>query len=130
MDAAVVFGHEAELVRFGVHLHRSFARHLEIPLGGSDLGPAETEFRGEGESGFTVFKRIDTYLNHVGVKSSAQHGRHQPDVVGIQVGLKGTKTHCAFMSLRFENKRRFKRASPQGRWPPERRQSLWSPCAR
>lgn len=43
MDVAVVFGHVAELVRFGVHLHRSFARHLEIPLGGSDLGPTEIE---------------------------------------------------------------------------------------
>lgn len=37
MDAAVVLGHEAKLVGFGLHLHRSFAGHLVIPLRGSYL---------------------------------------------------------------------------------------------
>lgn len=37
MDTAVVFGHETELVGFGLHLHRSFAGHLVAPLRSSDL---------------------------------------------------------------------------------------------
>lgn len=43
VDVAVVFGDEAELVRFGVRLHRSFARHLEIPQRSSDLRPTKPE---------------------------------------------------------------------------------------
>lgn len=43
VDAAVVFGHEAELIGFGVHLHRSFARHLVILLRSSDLRPKKSE---------------------------------------------------------------------------------------
>lgn len=43
VDAAVVFGHEAELVGFGVHLHRSFARHLVILLRSSDLRPKKSK---------------------------------------------------------------------------------------
>lgn len=41
MDTAVVLGHEAELVGFGLHLHRSFARHLVIPLRSSHLEPKD-----------------------------------------------------------------------------------------
>lgn len=37
MDKAVILGHEAELVGFGLHLHRSFAGHLVIPLRSSYL---------------------------------------------------------------------------------------------
>lgn len=37
MDKAVVLGHEAELVGFGMHLHGSFAGHLIIPLRSSYL---------------------------------------------------------------------------------------------
>lgn len=37
VDTAVVLGHEAELIGFGLHLHRSFAGHLVIPLRSSNL---------------------------------------------------------------------------------------------
>lgn len=37
VDAAVVLGHEAQLVGFRLHLHGSLAGYLVIPLGSSNL---------------------------------------------------------------------------------------------
>ena len=31
----------------------------------------------------------DAHLDHVGIESRTQHGRHQADVVRVQVGLEG-----------------------------------------
>lgn len=59
VDVTVVFGHEAELVRFGVHLHGSFARHLEVPLRSSDLRPTKPEWswaEGTDTSPVSLFK--------------------------------------------------------------------------
>ena len=34
-------------------------------------------------------KCSDPHLDHVGIEGRTQHGRHQTDVVGVQVGLVG-----------------------------------------
>lgn len=41
MHTAIVFGHEAKLIGFGLHLHCSFAGHLVTPLRSSDLDRAQ-----------------------------------------------------------------------------------------
>ena len=41
VHAAIVLGHEAELVGFGLHLHRSFAGQLVVALRSSYLEPTQ-----------------------------------------------------------------------------------------
>lgn len=86
MDAAVVLGHEAELVGFGLHLHGSFAGHLVIPLRSSYLRITTRQTRDMKHEAvshsyiFILMEEVKTHLDHIGIESSAEHGGHQPDV--------------------------------------------------
>lgn len=106
MDIAIIFGQEAELIGFGLHLHRSFAGHLITALRSSYLQHKSIKHGFESEAqerqtitGFTciipVIDRVNTHLDHVGIECGTKHGGHQPDVFRVQISLERTKEHCS-----------------------------------
>ena len=107
VHATVILGHESELVGFGLHLHRSFAGHLVIPLRSSylrcsiihraaNVKPSQ-DIKRDIFLCFVSFyclipikERMNTHLDHIGIEGSTQHGRHQSDVVRVQIRLEGS----------------------------------------